>query len=218
MTITLGRARRSSVAPIGASSSALVLGSMAVPGSLAIAVLAFRSDTCICTYMLGTRACTSVHMHLHGMGAMQKTPESETADAPDIAACNCLAIRQAARQITQLYERHMAAVGLTASQYSILAKLARLGPLSINTLAAEMVMDRTTTGRAIRPLERDRLVAVESGSDARTKLVRLTPAGTKRFKAAVAHWREAQREFERAFGAEESAALRAALARASALA
>jgi DNA-binding MarR family transcriptional regulator len=81
-----------------------------------------------------------------------------------------------------------------------------------------MVMDRTTAGRAVQPLERDRLVAIEAGRDARTKLVRLTPAGAKRFKAAVAHWREAQQEFERAYGAEESAALRAALARVSALA
>ena len=148
---------------------------------------------------------------------MQKTPETETAAPPDFPDCNCLAIRQAARQITQLYERHMAAAGLTASQYSILAKLARLGPLSINALAAEMVMDRTTTGRAVQPLERDKLVAIESGRDARTKLLRLTPAGAKRFKAAVAHWRAAQQEFERAFGTDESAALRAALARVSAL-
>jgi DNA-binding MarR family transcriptional regulator len=149
---------------------------------------------------------------------MHKTPATETAEIPEVLACNCLAIRQAARQITQLYEGHLAAIGLTASQYSILAKLSRLGPLSINVLAAEMVMDRTTTGRAVQPLERDRLVAIEAGRDARTKLVRLTPAGAKRFKAAVAHWREAQQEFERAYGAEESAALRAALARVSALA
>jgi len=147
-------------------------------------------------------------------------PEAETAgaaEALDFTACNCLAVRQAARQITQLYERHMAAAGLTASQYSILAKLSRLGPLSINALAAQMVMDRTTTGRAIRPLERDKLVAIDAGSDARTRLVRLTAAGAKRFKAAAAHWQDAQREFERAYGAEEAAALRRVLARVSAI-
>ncbi|HWE72215.1 MAG TPA: MarR family transcriptional regulator, partial [Stellaceae bacterium] len=119
-------------------------------------------------------------------------------------------------QITQLYDRHMAATGLTTSQYSILAKLSRLGPLSINALAAQMLMDRTTTGRAIQPLERDGLIAVEAGSDARTKLVRLTSAGVKRFKAAVAHWRAAQDAFEHAYGTGEAASLRAALARVSA--
>lgn len=154
-------------------------------------------------------------MHLYRMRAMQKTPETKAVETPDFLACNCLAIRQAARQITQLYDRHMAATGLTTSQYSILAKLSRLGPLSINALAAQMVMDRTTTGRAIQPLERDKLVAVEAGSDARTKLVRLTPAGAKRLKAAAPRWREAQQEFERDYGSDEAAALRTALARVS---
>jgi hypothetical protein len=41
----------------------------------------------------------------------------------------------------------------------------------------------------------------------------MTPAGAKRFKAAMRQWGEAQHEFERAYGADESAALRAALAR-----
>lgn len=45
--------------------------------------------------------------------------------------CNCLAIRQAARQVTQLYDRHLAAVDLRGNQYSILSKLGRLGPMSV---------------------------------------------------------------------------------------
>ncbi|HLI22358.1 MAG TPA: MarR family transcriptional regulator [Stellaceae bacterium] len=154
-------------------------------------------------------------MHLYCMGHMQKTPEPDrdTGAALDPAACNCLALRQAARHVTQHYERHMAASGLSASQYSILSKLARLGPQSINALAAAMVMDRTTTGRAIRPLARDKLVAIDAGGDARVRLVRLTPAGEKRLKAAAVGWRAAQRDFERAYGGKDAAALRAALAR-----
>jgi len=65
-------------------------------------------------------------------------------------ACNCLALRQAARHVSQIYDAHLALVGLRTTQYSILAKLKRLGPLSINELANSMVMDRTTLGRAIR--------------------------------------------------------------------
>lgn len=144
---------------------------------------------------------------------MQKPPDPDAGPALDSAACNCLALRQAARHITQLYERHMADSGLSASQYSILSKLARLGPQSINALAAAMVMDRTTTGRAIQPLVRDKLIAVDSSRDARVRLVRLTAVGEKRLKAAAAGWRAAQRDFERAYGSEPAAALRAALAR-----
>ena len=74
--------------------------------------------------------------------------------------CNCLALRQAARVVTQLYDQHLAANGLRTTQYSILARLNRLGPMTINALAAELVMDRTTLGRNILPLMRDGLVRV----------------------------------------------------------
>jgi hypothetical protein len=68
--------------------------------------------------------------------------------------CNCLDVRQAARHITRFYDPFLAASGLRTTQFSILAKLTRLRPMTFNALAAEMVMDRTTLGRNILPLER----------------------------------------------------------------
>jgi DNA-binding MarR family transcriptional regulator len=149
------------------------------------------------------------------MQAMRKKPQERPQPAPDadLSPCNCLSLRQAARHVTQLYDRHMAPEGLGANQYSILSKLARLGPLSINQLAGMMVMDRTTMGRAVRPMVRDKLLAVGRGEDGRTRMVRLTPAGEARFKSANARWKQAQREFEAAYGAAEAEQLRAALAR-----
>jgi DNA-binding MarR family transcriptional regulator len=142
---------------------------------------------------------------------MQQTPDARQ------TPCYCLAARQAARQITQLYDRHLAAAGLRATQYSILSKLGRLGPLSINALAATMAMDRTTLGRAIRPLQRDKLLAVGADAhDARARVVRLTPAGEARLKAAAVHWRKAQKEFEKAYGGSDAGKLRADLTRATA--
>jgi DNA-binding MarR family transcriptional regulator len=147
-------------------------------------------------------------------GMQTRTPPSP---ALEPVACNCLAIRQAARHVTQLYDHHLAAEGLRTTQYSILAKLSRLGAVSINELAAAMVMDRTTLGRAVRPLARDRLVAIGPGRDGRTRAIRLTPAGTQRLKAATARWREAQRQFETAYGVTEAASLRSVLARVATL-
>lgn len=139
---------------------------------------------------------------------MQKqTPSLDQTD------CNCLALRQAARHISQVYDGHLASEGLRTTQYSILAKLNRLGPLSINELAKSMVMDRTTLGRAIRPLERDRLLSIGAGDDGRTRSLRLTAAGEARLKAAAAKWRAAQKEFEAAFGVGDAADLRTALRR-----
>jgi len=87
-----------------------------------------------------------------------------------------------------------------------------LGPMAINRLAAEMVMDRTTLGRNILPLERDGLIAVEQGSiDRRSKELRVTEAGEARFRAGVKGWVQAQRQFEKAFGAKRTADMRSLL-------
>jgi len=141
---------------------------------------------------------------------MQKTPLSPSLEPAD---CNCLALRQAARHVSQAYDAHLASVGLKTTQYSILAKLNRLGPLSINELAKLMVMDRTTLGRAVRPLERDRLLTIGGDDDGRKRSLQLTAAGQARLKAATVKWREAQKQFELAYGVPDSASLRTALQR-----
>jgi DNA-binding MarR family transcriptional regulator len=126
--------------------------------------------------------------------------------------CNCLAVRQAARHITQFYDQLLAPSGLRTTQFSILAELRRLGPMTINALAAEMVMDRTTLSRNILPLERDGLIAVQQGSrDRRSKELQVTAAGEARFRAGMKGWVQAQREFEKAFGAKRTADMRALL-------
>jgi len=127
------------------------------------------------------------------------------------AHCNCLAIRQAARRVSQLYESYLAPYGLKSSQYSILARLDRRGPLSINEIAESLVMDRTTMGRAIRPLERDGLVRIGTAEDGRKRVVSLTAAGRKRAKEAQDAWRQAQAQFERSVGPEAAKSLRAAM-------
>lgn len=126
--------------------------------------------------------------------------------------CNCLAARQAARHITQFYDQFLAPSGLRTTQFSVLAKLRLLGPMTINALAANLVMDRTTLGRNIRPLERDGLIAVEKGSrDRRSKELRLTEAGAARFRMGVKGWTQAQKQFTAAFGAKRTVDLRALL-------
>ena len=126
--------------------------------------------------------------------------------------CNCLALRQAARLATQLYDQHLAPSGLRTTQFSVLAKLKLLGPASINALAAELVLDRTTLGRNILPLERDGLIAIEpSATDARSKELRLTRKGAARLGPALKQWAEAQKRFEAVYGGERTAQLRSLL-------
>jgi DNA-binding MarR family transcriptional regulator len=123
--------------------------------------------------------------------------------------CNCLALRQAARHVTQFYDQYLASTGLRSTQFSILAKLHWLGPMTINALARELVMDRTTLGRTMLPLERDGLIAIREGVvDRRSKQLGVTKAGTERLQRAAKLWVEAQREFEERFGAGRATDLR----------
>jgi DNA-binding MarR family transcriptional regulator len=126
--------------------------------------------------------------------------------------CNCLALRQAARHVTQFYDQHLASTGLRTTQFSILAKLQGLGPMTINALARELVMDRTSLGRTMLPLERDGLIAIREGSvDRRSKELAVTKAGTERLQRAAKRWVEAQKEFEKRFNARRAADLRGLL-------
>jgi DNA-binding MarR family transcriptional regulator len=126
--------------------------------------------------------------------------------------CNLLAIRRAARYITQLYERHLGSFGMTAAQFSIMAKLARRPHQTMLDLAQAMVMERTTLVRALKPLQRDGLIHTEpSEHDARTHVFSLTKAGERTLSEANRGWRAAQEEFEAKFGRARAKALRCEL-------
>jgi DNA-binding MarR family transcriptional regulator len=124
--------------------------------------------------------------------------------------CTCLAIRQAARHVSQFYDEHLAPCGLRTTQFSILAKLKEEGrPLTINRLAELIVMDRTTLGRNILPLQREGLIAVSQGTvDRRSKELYLTDVGLKRLSKAWTHWAKAQAGFDAAFGSANDSKLR----------
>jgi DNA-binding MarR family transcriptional regulator len=131
---------------------------------------------------------------------------------PSFQDCNCLAIRQAARHVTQFYDQLFAPVGLRATQYAILSRLKRGGPMTINGLAAALVMDRTTLGRNILPLQRDGLIeVVSSPADRRRRELRLTAKGTEKQRQGSECWAVAQERFDEVFGSDRAAALRGLL-------
>ena len=132
--------------------------------------------------------------------------------AKALSLCNCFAARQAARQVTKLYERHLAAAQLTSAQFSILVALREEGRMSMADLAKVLVMDRTTLLRALKPLQREELLrSTASAADPRQLLFSLSSAGERRLDHAVPLWTKAQQEFESGMGARAAARLRSAL-------
>jgi DNA-binding MarR family transcriptional regulator len=105
--------------------------------------------------------------------------------------------------------------GLRATQLTLLMVINALGePSSITELAEQLVMDRTTLARDLRPMEAAGWVAVAPGKDRRTRMVRLSPAGGVALRDAAPLWRAAQAALvDRGVGEGEWARLRHDLAR-----
>jgi DNA-binding MarR family transcriptional regulator len=124
-----------------------------------------------------------------------------------IAQCTCLRLRKITRRVTQMYDQALAAADLTASQFGILAQLARRGDMSMGVMAEHLLMDPTSLTRTLRPLETRKLIKVVADKDdRRRRSIAITDAGREAFRTAVPHWRAVQAELadimgDRAFGA-----------------
>lgn len=144
-----------------------------------------------------------------------KTSQAGAEQGPTL--CNCQALRQATRRVTQFYDHALASTGIRITQLPILYRLGRNGPTTMKALAEAMIMDRATLGHNLRPLEAQGLVTRAVGKDRRERLVTLTPLGATRLAEARRSWKDAQARFEGVFGPGESEALRATLARIASL-
>jgi DNA-binding MarR family transcriptional regulator len=114
-----------------------------------------------------------------------------------IDQCYCTSLRKASRRISQFYDGVLMPTGLRATQFAILATLDESPSIAINELAVRLDLDRTTTGKNLRPLQREGLIAVvQSKRDGRSRTVSMTPAGVARFREATPLWARAQEQFE----------------------
>ncbi|MBN8228817.1 winged helix-turn-helix transcriptional regulator [Corallococcus macrosporus] len=134
-------------------------------------------------------------------------------DDPQRTPCNCLALRQASRHVTQFYDQVLAPSGLRTTQYSILHYVQTRGPLTVNALADQLVMDPSTLTHNLRPLLKDGFVVLEVGrTDRRQRAIAITPEGQGVYRKARPLWLRAQADFERAVGDTQASALRDLLA------
>jgi DNA-binding MarR family transcriptional regulator len=116
------------------------------------------------------------------------------------ALCVAGTLRRATRSITRVYDRHLAAAGLTTTQLSLLRAIDGYEePVALSELAEEQVFERSSLYRALEPLERDGLVAIHPGKG-RAKCAALTAKGRRRIEQAMPLWRAAQEEFVSRFG------------------
>lgn len=135
---------------------------------------------------------------------MTSTPQPTPAAIA--VACNCLALRRAARGIARRYDEAFRPLDLNNGQFSMLAAIAGLQPAGIQTLAEKLGMDRTTVTAALKPLQRRDLVTVAvSDDDQRGRDARLTAAGRDLFERALPLWQAAQADVAGQIGGDAAA-------------
>lgn len=123
------------------------------------------------------------------------------AKAPNPFDCACFNTRKTARVLGQVYDRALEPSGLKNTQFTALAVADARGGISITELSKAMEIERTTLTRNLKVLERDGLVKVAPGADARSKTVVLTGKGKRRLGAALPLWQQAHERMLRKFGA-----------------
>lgn len=119
--------------------------------------------------------------------------------------CTCFQLRRAARRVSQVYDRHLAAAELSLNAYSILRRSSEPRPLG--ELADALGMDRTTLTRNLKPLLEAGLLNAVPGVDSRQRKVQISVAGKRRLQKAFPLWQQAQQEVETRFGSARTTTL-----------
>lgn len=106
--------------------------------------------------------------------------------------CACFNFRKASRSVTQLFDQILAPTGLRSTQLVILITGVVLGPSSIARLARELVMDRSTLTRNLKPLVNMGFVRFAPGENGKQKSVEVTVEGQAALLRSAPHWKQAQ--------------------------
>jgi DNA-binding MarR family transcriptional regulator len=135
----------------------------------------------------------------------------ELAKLDECRDCVCLAVRTAARRITQGYDAALAGTGLRVTQFSLLVMAHHLGAPSMKTLAQMLHSDPTTITRNVQGLTKRRLLTLSPGRDLRERKVTLTEKGETILLRALPNWRAAQSDVVASLNRAELTKLRALL-------
>lgn len=107
--------------------------------------------------------------------------------------CLNLQLRKANRVMSQIYDAHLAPVGIKTSQFSILRAIDYFHMTTNRQLQEALILDQTSLTRALKPLIRDGYIVVSiDAEDRRQKQLVLSTKGNALLAAALDEWNKAQ--------------------------
>ena len=133
------------------------------------------------------------------------------------STCICNNLRRAARLVTNYYDKLLEPAGLRVSQATVLVVLYLSGVLTINEMAEQLELDRTTLTRNLKPLAQQGFLTIAPGSDQRTRVVALTPKGEAALLKVLPLWEQTQSYMVEGIGEANASLLLRQLSEATAL-
>ncbi len=130
--------------------------------------------------------------------------------------CTHTAMRQASRQLTQIYDDAIAPSGLTSAQAMVVSRIDELGGAPggngppLQSLARRLSIQISALTHALKPLVRDGVVEIHvDPNDRRIKRAVLTPQGMKQTHQMYALWTAVNARMDAALGEGTAEELRA---------
>ena len=135
----------------------------------------------------------------------RKPAESASiADIAEMTAGSCVAtrVRQLSRIVTRVYDDAMRPLGITASQYTLLAQLAARDAITAVEIGHELDIEKSTLSRNLKRLLALGHINMDPPAGRRGRGLHLTAKGQAVLKDAFPVWQDAQKRTVSAMGAE----------------
>lgn len=104
------------------------------------------------------------------------------------ARCCCFNIRKVMRAVTQFFDRFLEPANIRSTQFTLLVAFFSINAKTLTEIAENLVMDRTTLTRNLKPLEKLGLITTIQPLDKRSKAYVLTDKGKEIVNKAVPLW------------------------------
>ncbi len=127
---------------------------------------------------------------------LKQAPDTSApmSDIAEKTATSCIAtrVRQLSRIITRVYDDAMRPLGITASQYTLLAQLASRDGITAVEIGHELDIEKSTLSRNLKRLLALGLIIMDPPAGRRGRGLHLTPKGQATLRQAFPVWQEAQ--------------------------
>ncbi len=117
-------------------------------------------------------------------------------------ACLATRVRQLSRIITRVYDDAMRPLGITASQYTLLAQLAARDSITAVEIGHDLDIEKSTLSRNLKRLLALGHINMDPPAGRRGRGLHLTAKGQTVLKEAFPIWQDAQKRTIGAIGAD----------------